>query len=129
MSEPEFKLLASASDVEEGKTRCFELDGRQVLVIHAAGGIFRAIENQCSHEKKSFDGARVRGGKKIVCPHHGSNFDLETGKSLSPPAVLPITVFPLKVEDDQIWVKLVEPPKRPANPFAIPGVQGFGGNV
>ena len=129
MSGPDFTPVAVTSDIPEGGTKCLEVDGRQVMLIHGAGGIFRAIENACSHEKKSFEGARVRGSKKIVCPHHGANFDLETGKALSAPAVLPITVFPLKIEGDEILIQLIEGVKRPANPFAIPGSGGFGGGV
>lgn len=120
-SDAPFTRAAAVADVPEGTTRCLEVDGRPVMLIHAAGGTFRAIENLCSHEKKSFEGARIRGGKKIVCPHHGANFDLETGKALNPPAVLPITIFPVKVEDGDIYIQLVEGVKRPANPFAVPG--------
>ena len=121
MSDADFTKVASLADVPEGQTLCLSVEGRVVMLIHAAGGTVRAIENQCSHEKKSFEGARIRGGKKIVCPHHGANFDLETGKALNPPAVLPITIFPVKVEGDDIYVQLIEAVKRPANPFAIPG--------
>jgi 3-phenylpropionate/trans-cinnamate dioxygenase ferredoxin subunit len=125
MSEPEYQFLAKTGDVPEGGMKCFEIDGRNVLLIHAAGGVFRAIENRCSHEKKSLEGGRVRGGgKKIVCPHHGANFDLETGKALTPPAVLPLTVYPVMVDDDDVMVKLIEEKKGPANPFAIPGAGG-----
>jgi len=119
-----FRFVAKTTDVEAGKTRCFEVEDRKVLLIHMPHGGFKAIENQCSHEKKSMEGARIRAGK-IVCPHHGANFDLETGKAMSAPAVLPITVYPTRVEGDDVFVQLVEPPKKPKNPFAIPGVQGF----
>jgi nitrite reductase/ring-hydroxylating ferredoxin subunit len=119
-----FKFVAKTSDVDPGKNRCFKVEDRNVLLIHLPNGTFRAVENQCSHEKKPLEGGRVRAGK-IVCPHHGANFDLETGKAVSAPAVLPIHVYPVKVEGDDVMVQLVDPPKKPKNPFAIPGVTGF----
>jgi 3-phenylpropionate/trans-cinnamate dioxygenase ferredoxin subunit len=125
MSDIPFTYVARTGDVEPGRSRCFEVQDRKVLLIHLANGTFRAIENQCSHEKKGMETGRIRAGK-IVCPHHGANFDLDTGKALSAPAVLPITVYPVKVEGDEVFVQLVEPKKKPGNPFAIPGAGGFG---
>ena len=84
----------------------------------------KAVENICSHEKISLEGGRLRGASKIVCPHHGSNFDIAAdGKALGAPAVLPITVFPVKVDDGNVYVQLVEAKKGPDNPWAIPGVK------
>jgi 3-phenylpropionate/trans-cinnamate dioxygenase ferredoxin subunit len=119
-----FRFVAKTTDVEPGKSKCYPLEGRNVLVIHMPHGGFKAIENQCSHEKKSMEGARIRAGK-IVCPHHGANFDLETGKAMGAPAVLPITVYPVKVEGEDVLVQLIEPKKKPGNPFAIPGAGGY----
>jgi polyribonucleotide nucleotidyltransferase len=65
------------------------------------------------------------GGKVIreICETTGAKIDIDDdGKALGAPAVLPITVFPVKVEDGNVYVQLVEAKKPPANPFAIPGV-------
>ena len=130
MTEPKFTFVAKTEDIPVYGMKCFDVDGRAVLVMNTAEDAYKAIENMCSHEKKPLDEGRVRGGKRIVCPHHGANFDLETGKALSAPAVLPITVFPLEVQNGNIFVKLVEAQARPVNPFAIPGAKGFtGGGV
>jgi len=121
-SELEFVFVARVDDVPAGKNRCFEVEGRGVLLCAFQDGM-KALENMCSHEKKVMEGGRLRGASKIVCPHHGSNFDLnQDGKSLGAPAVLPVTVFPVKVEDGNVYVQLVEAKKPPANPWAIPGV-------
>ena len=129
MSDLPFVFVAKAEDVPSAGMKCFEVEGRGVLVMNTGDGAYKAVENACSHEKKPLEGGRVRGGKKIVCPHHGANFDLDTGKALSPPAVLPITVFPTKVEDGSIFVQLVEAVKPPANPFAVPGAGGMPGGL
>ena len=122
-SDLEFVFVARVEDVPAGKNRCFEVEGRGVLLCAFQSGM-KAVENLCSHEKKGVEGGRLRGASKLVCPHHGSNFDLDDdGKSLGAPAVLPLTVFPVKVEDGNVYVQLVDAKKPPANPRAIPGVK------
>ena len=119
----DFIKVAREEDIPAGKSVCYEVEGRGVLVCNFHG-TFRALENMCSHEKKPMEGGRLRGSSRIVCPHHGSNFDLaEDGKAMGAPAVLPLTVFPVKVEDGDIYIQLVEAKKGPANPFAMPGVK------
>ena len=122
-SDLEFVFVAREDDVPAGKNRCFEVEGRGVLLCSFHSGM-KAVENICSHEKISLEGGRLRGAGKIVCPHHGSNFDVDDdGKAMGAPAVLPITVFPVKVEDGNVYVQLVAPKKGPDNPWAIPGVK------
>ena len=122
-TELEFVYVAREDEVPAGKNRCFEVEGRGVLLCSFPSGI-KAVENICSHEKIGLEGGRLRGASKIVCPHHGSNFDIDDdGKALGAPAVLPITVFPVKVEDGNVFVQLVEAKKPPANPWSIPGMK------
>ena len=117
----EYLYLADTGEVPDGKSKCYALEGRSVMLCHAGGKLY-AVENRCSHEKTPLEGGRVRASGKIVCPIHGATFDLETGKALSAPAVLPIAAFPMKIEGDKIYIKLVPTPKPPKNPFAMPGV-------
>ncbi|MDX1580452.1 MAG: non-heme iron oxygenase ferredoxin subunit [Alphaproteobacteria bacterium] len=129
MSELEFIAVAGVDDVPVGKNKCFEVEGKPVLLCHVQQGEYRAVENVCSHEKKPLEGGRMRGGKKIVCPVHGAMFDLESGKALGAPAVKPIHVYPCKVEDGTVYIQLTEPekPKIGSSPFGVPGVPGMGG--
>ena len=118
----EYVYLADTADgPADGKSQCYSLNDRSVLLCHAGGKLY-AVENQCSHERKPLEGGRVRSSGKVVCPIHGATFDLETGKALNAPAVLPIAAFPMKIEDDKIYIKLVPMPKPPKNPFGIPGM-------
>jgi 3-phenylpropionate/trans-cinnamate dioxygenase ferredoxin subunit len=43
-------------------------------------------------------------GCVIECPRHGARFDIATGQALSMPAVVPLPVYNLKVEGDEIKV-------------------------
>jgi 3-phenylpropionate/trans-cinnamate dioxygenase ferredoxin subunit len=42
----------------------------------------------------------------VICPRHGSAFDLETGRPLSLPAFEPVDVYPVTVEDGMVRVEV-----------------------
>jgi 3-phenylpropionate/trans-cinnamate dioxygenase ferredoxin component len=42
----------------------------------------------------------------VICPRHGSEFELTTGRPLSLPAYLPVDIFEVVVEDGFIRVKV-----------------------
>ena len=44
----------------------------------------------------------------MICPRHGSSFDLHTGRPLSLPAFEPVATFPVTVEDGIVKVEVVE---------------------
>jgi 3-phenylpropionate/trans-cinnamate dioxygenase ferredoxin subunit len=80
-------------------------------VYHVDGALY-AVEDRCSHD----DGPLVegdwepddgRGRPVVICPRHGSSFDLRTGVPLSLPATEPVQTYPVRVEDG--WVKVEVP--------------------
>jgi 3-phenylpropionate/trans-cinnamate dioxygenase ferredoxin subunit len=42
----------------------------------------------------------------VICPRHGSHFDLATGRPLSLPATQPVETFPVLVEDGMVRVEV-----------------------
>jgi len=42
----------------------------------------------------------------VICPRHGSNFDLRSGRPLSLPAVEPVATYPVRVVDGVVRVKV-----------------------
>ena len=76
--------------------------------VYNLGGEYYAIEDRCSHD----DGPLAEGEFEpeegvVVCPRHGSRFDLRTGQPLSLPAYLPVDTFQVVV--DSGLLKLVLP--------------------
>jgi 3-phenylpropionate/trans-cinnamate dioxygenase ferredoxin subunit len=94
--------VAKTSDIAPGTVQVFEVDGRAVGVAHVDGK-FYAFADVCTH-----DGGPVAEGEldgcQIECPRHGARFDITTGAVLSMPAVTPLPVYDLKIENDQILV-------------------------
>jgi hypothetical protein len=59
----------------------------------------------------------------IVCPWHGSQFDLPSGLPVRGPATAPLPCFETRVRDGQVEVRRV-PPVRSADPGAVLGAGG-----
>jgi 3-phenylpropionate/trans-cinnamate dioxygenase ferredoxin subunit len=74
--------------------------GSIVVGVYNCGGGLYALEDRCSHD----DGPLCEGDWEpddciVVCPRHGSRFDLTTGRPLTLPAFEPVETFPVRVED------------------------------
>ena len=59
--------------------------------VYSLGGEYYAIEDRCSHD----DGPLCEGDFDVeegiaICPRHGANIDIRTGRALTLPAVLPV---------------------------------------
>jgi 3-phenylpropionate/trans-cinnamate dioxygenase ferredoxin subunit len=73
--------------------------GSVMLGVFNLDGELYAIEDRCSHD----DGPLVEGDWEpdeavVICPRHGSRFDIRTGRALTLPAYLPVETFPVRVE-------------------------------
>ena len=99
--------VARASDIPEGEVRAFTVDGREVAVANVGDGEFRAVDDICSHAHEHLSEGDVDPDfGTIECPKHGSTFDLETGRPRTLPATMPVHVYPVKVEDDEILIEV-----------------------
>jgi 3-phenylpropionate/trans-cinnamate dioxygenase ferredoxin component len=77
-----------------------------VGVFNADGELF-AIEDRCSHD----DGPLAEGDFEaerciVVCPRHGSEFDVRTGRPRTLPAYLPVQTYSVWVEDGRILLEI-----------------------
>lgn len=91
-------------ELADGQFRIVENeDGDEVLVARAEGELL-AVINECSHDRRGFDGGCIEAGL-LVCPRHGARFCLRTGKALTPPAYRDIATFPVRVEAGLILVE------------------------
>jgi 3-phenylpropionate/trans-cinnamate dioxygenase ferredoxin subunit len=79
--------------------------GGIALGVYNVDGELFALEDRCSHD----DGPLVEGDwdaedRVVVCPRHGSRFDLGTGRPLSLPATEPVATYAVRVEDGLVRV-------------------------
>ena len=79
--------------------------GALSIGVYNCGGALHAIEDRCSHD----DGPLAEGDWEpdeciVVCPRHGSRFDIRTGNALTLPAYVPVDTFPVRIEDGIVKV-------------------------
>jgi 3-phenylpropionate/trans-cinnamate dioxygenase ferredoxin subunit len=100
----EYVTVARVGEIPDGEGRAFEVNDVAVGVFNC-GGQFLAVGDVCTHaEALLHEGTLDRVRCTIECPLHSAEFDLRTGKVLTPPATEPIATFPIRVEDDKIQV-------------------------
>ncbi len=97
--------VASVTEVPVGELKRVEIDHTPICLAHADDGSFYAISDICSHEDYPLSEGWLEG-LSIECQKHGSRFDLRTGEPHALPAVDPVPVYPVKVEDGDVYVEL-----------------------
>jgi nitrite reductase/ring-hydroxylating ferredoxin subunit len=77
--------ICAAADVPADGAKLVSLDRREFAVV-AHDGKYYAVENSCPHKGGPLGRGQVKNGT-ITCPWHRFRFDLETGKSVTNPAM------------------------------------------
>jgi 3-phenylpropionate/trans-cinnamate dioxygenase ferredoxin component len=98
--------VAAADSFPPGSSKIVR-HGNLFVGVYNCGGELYAIEDRCSHD----DGPLCEGDWdedlcRVVCPRHGSAFELSTGRPISLPATEPVDTFPIRVVDGEIVVEL-----------------------
>jgi 3-phenylpropionate/trans-cinnamate dioxygenase ferredoxin subunit len=82
-------------------------DGDLAIGVFNVNGRLCALEDRCSHD----DGPLAEGDFDpdtgiVVCPRHGAEFDVCSGRPRTLPAYIPVDTYPVRVEDGTIVVEL-----------------------
>ena len=102
----EFVEVAKTSEVADPGKLLVEVGERLVVLIHAAGHWY-ALDDVCTHDGGPLsDGPLDAAAGTIACPRHGAKFDVKTGAALTMPATKPTVVHDIKVEADNVLVRL-----------------------
>ena len=101
-SKIEFVEIAPASELPNGE-RLFVDVGNRPLVIFNIAGQFFAIGDVCTHDDGPLGDGSIEGFN-VVCPRHGGEFDVRTGKVMQMPAVVDIPAYPVRVVEGMIQV-------------------------
>jgi 3-phenylpropionate/trans-cinnamate dioxygenase ferredoxin component len=78
-----------------------------IAVVRDSAGEIHAIDDTCSHANVSLSEGEVEDGE-IECWLHGSRFDLRTGEPTGLPALVPIAVYPVKIDGDDVFVSVTK---------------------
>lgn len=107
----DFEFVARTGDIPAGEGRSFPVNGRMVAVFHLDGEYF-AINDTCPHMGASLASGYVEN-EAVYCPWHAWRFCVKDGTWLdNPKASLKTDCYDVKVEGDEIYVHVPDPPPR-----------------
>lgn len=101
-SRVEYLEIAPASELPNGERLFIEAEGKSIVIFNIAGQFF-AIADVCTHDDGPLGDGDLEG-YNIVCPRHGGEFDVRTGKAVQLPVVVDVPAYPVKVMDGMIQV-------------------------
>ena len=97
-----FVKVAHTSELLPGQKKPVQLGSEQILVVNVAGSYY-AVGDICPHSYALLSKGQIYGDE-VVCPLHGSTFDIRTGEVISKPALEGLTVYQIRVEGNEILV-------------------------
>ena len=100
----DFIKVATLDDVGEGEMYAIDVDGEPVCLTRVEGQI-HAFTDNCTHISGPLNDGELEGCV-VTCPWHGAQFDVRTGKVLRGPARQDLYTYPVKVEDNTIFISL-----------------------
>ena len=99
----EFVSVSRADSVEEGGMRAFDVRGVRIAVAYV-NGEFHAFDDTCTHMACSLAEGDLEE-TTVICPCHGSEFDVTSGAVLQGPARKPVETYETRVEDGTLEIK------------------------
>lgn len=104
MSEVTFHKVATTSDLDEDEAMQIVVEGKEIALVNLGGELF-ALDDICTHAYASMSDGYIEGDC-IECPLHGAQFEIKTGKAVTPPATEDLACYGVKVEDGDVYVGL-----------------------
>ncbi|MBT3319499.1 MAG: Rieske 2Fe-2S domain-containing protein [Clostridia bacterium] len=105
----EYVKIDSASELSDGGKMKVVVNGK-TLMLAKLDGAYYALDNKCPHMGGSLSDGNLNGGN-IVCPRHGSAFDVRTGKAVHGGKLAFIKfkvgdaiAYPVKTQDGDVLV-------------------------
>ncbi len=110
----EWTPVASADEVSEGSTKQVRVDGVAIVLARHEGTLY-ALGDRCTHRGGPLsDGERE--GDCLVCPWHGSAYQLADGAVARGPASIPQPTYEVRVVDGNVLVRRAETRSLRSNP-------------
>ncbi len=95
-------VVSRLDDLTAGSAKRVEVDGQPVALVRCGDDVY-AIGDTCSHANVSLSEGEL-DGCTLECWLHGSRFDIRTGEPSGPPAIVPINVYAVKIDGDDVYV-------------------------
>ena len=104
--------IGSEADFIDKPVKRVDYDTHRVVVVRIENDYY-ALGDKCSHANFSLsEGEVYEAEREIECWKHGSTFSLIDGKPQSLPAVKPVPVYEVEVDDGTVYLLIPEERKK-----------------
>ena len=103
---PEFNKAIANSELDEGSILAVRINGERIALYKIDGKVY-ATSEMCSHSDCSLeDFGKIVENDQVECTCHGARFRVKTGEVTRLPAEIPLNIYPVRVENDEVWVQV-----------------------
>ena len=100
----DFEVVASLSEVMDGKLLQRVRAGGDAICLVRQNGQISAVSDICTHQHFSMSQGELLPDGTIECAWHGARFDCRTGEVKQIPATSPLPVFQVRLHGDSVLV-------------------------
>lgn len=94
--------IAPVSELPNGERMFVDIGDTPIVIFNIAGQFF-ATGDVCTHDDGPVGDGDLEGFN-VICPRHGAEFDVRTGRVVSMPAVVDIPAYPVRVVNGMIEI-------------------------
>jgi nitrite reductase/ring-hydroxylating ferredoxin subunit len=98
-----FVKVGRMEDFSKGKLAKVQVNGEDVVLANVEGRIY-AIADSCTHSGAPLHEGELEG-TIVICPWHGGQFDITTGKVMSPPPMKDAVTFDIEVKGSDVLLR------------------------
>ena len=100
------EIRVKLSDLRDGEAVRAEGGPHGICLVRLGEDIY-ALADRCSHQNWPLSDGEVEAFScSIECTKHGSTFSLKDGSPQCLPATVPVAVYPVTVEGDEVVVSI-----------------------
>lgn len=96
--------VCALDEIPKLGARVVQHDGIDIAVFRNAEDEVFAVEDRCPHKGGPLSQGIVHG-RKVTCPLHGWNIELDSGCAVAPDEGC-AREFPIKIEGNRVWLDL-----------------------
>jgi nitrite reductase/ring-hydroxylating ferredoxin subunit/uncharacterized membrane protein len=100
----DFVPVISQEELEENRPAKADAKGVAVVLVRQGEEVY-ALDDTCVHAGCSLAGGTLEG-RSIVCPCHGSTYDLSDGSVIRGPATMPEPRYETRINEGMVEVRL-----------------------
>lgn len=105
MSERRWHRLVGAATLSPGELKRLRLGERELVLVNDGERYF-LLDGRCTHKPEALlaEGVLFRGA--IVCPWHGFQYDVRTGRNVHPGDARPLGCVPVRIDGRDLLLQL-----------------------